>query len=546
MLNPNTFLKTTALVTTVFGPVGAFAEAIDVTTQVAAATIYPMGAEVERRVSVSLPAGDHVISFADIPALSGEIEEATLNVTLGDLEVGGSTLRYLPSQEPKTEAYIAAKRAFDDAIAARDQIRLKKRGFEDQIQAAGDTLAFLQALKAGDQPTAQSLAEIAAMIAEQSAQARSTVATAEQSIERMKEEITAAQKAVSAARASLDALFDADQNHLGVSFPVSVSAAHEVELVVTYMTDEVSWKPLYSAHLDTVKESFVLDRQVNVSQATGEGWTDVALTFSTDQPSYDPDPRNVGARIRRIFEPVEQKQLMRTMAAPSFNDAVEPTIEAAVIVEEAAVAEQYGVALAYTLPGRVNLATGYDQSTFTLSTVDDIAPEIFVRAVPLYEDKGYLMARLINTTGETWLAGAITLKRDGGLGGFGTMQTLADGGELELGFGALNGITVDRVTVARNEGDRGLISKSNEQESAVRLEVENLTGRTWAMEVVDRISITEQEDLEIEWSSSTAPSEEGVDNKRGVLAWRFDLAAGANWDTTLTEALTWPEGQHLQ
>ena len=42
------------------------------------------------------------------------------------------------------------------------------------------------------------------------------------------------------------------------------------------------------------------------------------------------------------------------------------------------------------------------------------------------------------------------------------------------------------------------------------------------------------------------PSEKDVDDKRGVLAWEFDLPAGDSKTINLVHEIEWPEGQNLQ
>ena len=52
------------------------------------------------------------------------------------------------------------------------------------------------------------------------------------------------------------------------------------------------------------------------------------------------------------------------------------------------------------------------------------------------------------------------------------MNQIVPGAETELGFGPIRGLRLTRTTLDRNEGDRGIISRSNENTETVRIDVE--------------------------------------------------------------------------
>ncbi len=91
-----------------------------------------------------------------------------------------------------------------------------------------------------------------------------------------------------------------------------------------------------------------------------------------------------------------------------------------------------------------------------------------------------------------------------------------------------------------------MISKSNEQVEEVRIEIRNLTGEAWPLRLIDQVPYSEQEDLEIEWSATPAPSDTNMDGERGILAWDMALAPGATKAIRLTQTLTWPAEKVLR
>lgn len=50
----------------------------------------------------------------------------------------------------------------------------------------------------------------------------------------------------------------------------------------------------------------------------------------------------------------------------------------------------------------------------------------------------------------------------------------------------------------------------------------------------------------IDWSAAPTPSEENVDNRRGILAWDLDMKAGSKQTVRLNTSINWPEGMELR
>ena len=76
--------------------------------------------------------------------------------------------------------------------------------------------------------------------------------------------------------------------------------------------------------------------------------------------------------------------------------------------------------------------------------------------------------------------------------------------------------------------------------------VENLTDKAWPLRVIDRVPYAEQEDLQITHTATPAETTADYDDKRGVLAWDLDLAAGAKQVIKLDTTMRWPADQVLQ
>lgn len=525
----------------------AYAERFEARSLVTEATLYPAGAMITREAAVSLPEGQHEIVFADIP-MSHSYEQVVQGMqirvdggALGPVAYGIAEIsKALLIRSEAEKAALARVEELEDEIDDR-RAEIAQIGFE--AEAAKDTLAYLARLSDGSD--AEQSAATARMIREESLAARLAQQDAEHRAKAAKEAMEDLEADLAEATKALERLVPSDENRVSITLPVTMEQAGEVEISFTYMSDAAAWEPRYAARLNTEDNTLSLTRSVVAMQDTGELWTDVALTFATDDPTRRSFPQDVYPLIRRVYEPRPVEPLMRTMASDAMEGGyAEPVMEAPVMVEKMNTTLS-GLSQTYSYPTPATLYSGEDAVEFALATVD-LSPEIFVRAVPLHEEVGYLMASFANETGEMLVPGSVQLIRDGVSLGEARLDTMVDGAEAELAFGPVDGITVERVLLTRNEGDRGVISKSNETETEWRIEVANLTARNWPIEVLDRISVSEQDELKVDWSASPSPDVEGVDDKRGVLAWHFDLEAGDSQEISLSENLRWPEGKMLQ
>lgn len=530
-------------------PVVAMADQFTVKSDVSAVTLYPSGGRITRTATLSLPAGNHELHFLDIPTRhQGEmvagLETKVSNATLGPIKMRSHLLT--KSQALQSDAAQAANAQLEDL---RDQLSQKKRAIsaiELEVTAAQDTLAFLQGLSGGTDATAEELAATAQMIREQSLAARLAQQDASARAEDAHDTLETLLDAMHEAEANLEKIIGTAAYRQAVTLTVSLDEAAEVDVSFAYDTAAAQWLPSYAAHLDTVEDTLRIDRQMKASQDTGEVWHDIDLSFATERPDRRVAPYYLPEYIRRTFEVREQPTLRKSsvMVAPDLMESEAPMMDLAVSSFAAPVS--YGLNLTFEYGAPASLNSGGDEAVeFALAPIA-LSPEVFLRAVPQLEETAYLIVKDTNDSGAVLLPGEVQLFRDGAFVGTGNIGTIVDGGDLELAFGSVDGVQIQQLIVQRNAGDRGVISRKSQSEDKTRFVVENLTSRAWQIEVIGRKSVSEQEDLVIDWTALPAPDRQDVDGRRGIVAWDIDLQAGASWDATLTEELRWPEGWHLQ
>ncbi|MBZ0123932.1 MAG: DUF4139 domain-containing protein, partial [Roseovarius sp.] len=349
------------------------------------------------------------------------------------------------------------------------------------------------------------------------------------------------------ARQALAALVPESEQRAMLAVSVRSDAAAEGRLSVTYTIPQAGWQPVYDLRLDRDSGRLEIERGALVAQSTGENWRDVTLKLSTSRPSQRTEPGEVWPWLRRIVDPDAPVPMPLVRAEPEavFSGFAAMEDRASAKIVEAA-PEFEGLSVSYGYPDPVSVASGADSVRVALGSLTARTDPV-AQAAPLSDSTAYLVARMTNESDEPilptheasfYLDGRFVARRPLGM--------IPAGGKAELGFGPIEGVQVTRTVLDRSEGDRGVITRSNELTEEVRIEVENLTSEDWPVRLIDRVPFSEQEDLQIDWDAKPRPAEENLDGKRGVLEWRFDLPAGQTRTVTLSHRLKWPEDMVLQ
>jgi uncharacterized protein (TIGR02231 family) len=335
-----------------------------------------------------------------------------------------------------------------------------------------------------------------------------------------------------------------------VTLTVTKTADGPASLDLLTNVDEAGWAPVYDLRLTRgATPRLDADRAILVGQFTGEDWLDVELVFSTAAINTQSEPSQIWPQLRRIVSEADRDSEVYSSEARSGGIAPS-NVEPEVVVQESPSMSQAGLELlgstvTYRYPDRVDLRS--DADTLRLS-LDRLALTPTLRAVgaPYFDDTAYLVATLVNDSGQPLLPGAANLWLDGAQVGQGGLDLLAVGATTDIGFGPLDGLILKRIVPDRTSGDRGVLSRSNEASETAILTFENLTDEAWPVRLIDSVPYSEQDDLQIRITATPAATEENLDGLRGIQAWDFDLDPGETRRIEIRSVLSWPSGYVLQ
>jgi len=545
------------LVTTSLVAAAAFAAApvqaadVPASSAVDAVTVYPDGASVTRVITLDLPAGDHSAVLKDFPLMldpsSLRVEgEAGARLTIGAIDARPPRAAppvNLPELDKRIETLKDQRADLQGAInSATARRKFAERFAEASPAGIGD--------KGEARPIAEWRAAFAA-VAEEVATADSAIRDAERKQRELDREI---------ARLEADRA-QKPPSKLEVRIELAAAAATKATLRVTYAVRNARWTPLYDARLDTGakdrKPALELVRRAEITQNTGEDWSNVALAVSTVRTArggkapdlnslivqYPPPPRQLGAASASGGMMDAGKPLQRSAAAPA-PKMTEVASERA--DEQQAAAEVSGFQVVFKIPGRVSLGASEGAKSLRVSSAT-IAPDLAVRAVPVLDPTAFLEASFKQTEDAPLLPGRVSIYRDGVFVGRGQMTAAGKDETVRLGFGADDKIKIERTTVKRNEGSAGLIvTTSKTDERSFKTSIRNGHDFPIRVAIEDQLPVSESEDIQVEMlSSSTPPTTTNLRDKRGVLEWAFEAKAGEVKDIGFAWRVRWPKDKGI-
>src|SRR3954468_130844 len=546
-------LLANSLVTTSLVVVAALAAApvraadVDVSSTVDAVTVYPDGASVTRLITVDLPAGDNSAVLKDFPLTldpsSLRVEgEADAKLTIGAIDTRPPRAAppvNLPELDKRIEALkderVNLQGAIDAATARR---KFAERFAEASPAGIGD--------KGEARPIAEWRAAFAA-VGEEVASADNAIRDAERKQREIDREI---------ARLEQDRA-QKPPSRMEVKIELAAAAATKATLRVTYAVRNARWTPLYDARLDTGakdrKPALELVRRAEITQNTGEDWSNVALAVSTVRTARGgsaPDLKSLVVQYPQVPRPMAAASALDDAAAPppdrqrqlraSGGKSEEPVMEKA--AEQQAAADVSGFQVVFRIPGRVSLGASEGAKSLRISSAS-IAPDLAVRAAPVLDPTVFLEASFKQAEDAPLLPGRVAIYRDGVFVGRGQMAAASKDETVRLGFGADDKVKIERAVVKRNEGSAGLIvTTSKTDERAFKTAVRNGHDFPIRIAIEDQLPVSEHEDIVVEMlPSTTSPTASNIRDKRGVLEWAFEAKAGEVRDINFAWRIRWPK-----
>jgi uncharacterized protein (TIGR02231 family) len=198
----------------------------------------------------------------------------------------------------------------------------------------------------------------------------------------------------------------------------------------------------------------------------------------------------------------------------------------------------------FDVPGRTTVPGNGSVKRVLLAT-EDIDPVLSSRSVPKFDSNAYLYAKIKIAKGSPLLPGLVYLFRDGTFVGTGDMPLLPPGEEHDLGFGVDDQVKVKHVVLEEKRGESGLISTSHVDSHNFRVNVKNLHERPIQVTILDRIPVSQNDEIKVEYTGRATPTTQNVDDKRGVIAFEAKLDPDEEKILEYGYRITWPASKSI-
>lgn len=512
-----------------------------VETEIVAVTVYTDQALVTRRGVVPLNGQERELEITQIPAT---IQTESVRVSgTGEVAVrllGVSTERVF-STEPSAERLIHLTRQIE-------QLEAEWNLLQAQIDALALQSKFIEGLREKtEEPFAQSLSRKNLSLSETldflnflgSQYSEYAISTAEYKVQQQELD-----KQLQVLRQQLQQIQTPQpKESFSLSVAIEAGGAGNFELEVSYVVSSASWAPLYDLRVSTSSNCINLAYLAEVTQNTGEDWTDVSLTLSTAKPGLGILPPKLEPWYIDVLRPLELMSMRRlsplhaasvAMPAPASreNQTTEnqTTIETEqpeenLVVAETLVAEvsREGSAATFKLSTGGNIPSDGAPHKTTIFH-DDFPCSFEYVAVPRSLSFAYLQANVKNAAnGVTLLPGKANIFRDNTFVGITQLKNVAPGQEFTLNLGIDEGLKIERDLIER-QVDKKLIGNNRKITYGYQIVITNLQNQEANLKLTEQLPVSRNEQIKVRLSRSNPQIQLG---EMGILEWAFTLPAYA-------------------
>ena len=512
------------------------ATAADVESRVEAVTVYPTGAIVSRVATIELAAGENTVRMTGlVDSIEREylqVEISDANVRIGQVQLGTEQLRDAFNTEVESlQAQIADVnnqiRAVDDSSSAA-QLRLKfldslaqgyaKDGWNEGSQGpagVGTLRAALELLQTG--------AEDASALIRDNETRKADLYKDLSVLQRTLQDLRGNSLRTSAAEVTVNA-------------PRAMTA----EIRIRYFQEDAYWTPLYEARLDSNTGELELAQQALVEQETEEDWTNVMLTLSTSEPSGELIAPTVDSEFLDLSEPVPvaarvNRRAMQAMAA----DSVE---EITVTGSRIRNVDTGNFAVNYQIPGLTSVSNESDDAVSLDLARFRFDSQLVTQVVPRESTQAFLIARFTYDQNVPLYRSEMRVFVDGAFAGLSEMPTALPQAEVALPMGQDRRVEVKAETQGGEGGTGGIIGRRKTEVTDYVFEVVNRRDKPSTVEVLDRIPVARNRDIDVEVPrTATPPDERDLDDQPGLFLWRNSVGAGEAWRIRHQYTVSYPE-----
>ncbi|RLD75589.1 MAG: hypothetical protein DRJ10_14985 [Bacteroidetes bacterium] len=276
---------------------------------------------------------------------------------------------------------------------------------------------------------------------------------------------------------------------LQVELSLFVEEDTNVDLKLSYIIFNASWKPVYDLRASSTDKKMNVSYNAVVSQSTGEKWDDVRLKLSTaqahlssKQPELSPwfldfyvEPSFSGHSDDMMFAK-EGRKRSKKKSAPKLS----AKLDMAMVAEEAmepmakpvAEVETGATSVVFAIPGTSSIIDNGEEHKVGIS-VFEFEADFQYNSVPKLSPFAFLTAKVKNASDFPMLAGKSNVFLDNNFVTNSYIPLVAPNEEFKTSLGIDEGIKIEHKLVNKFHKDEGLFSKKAKISYQYKISIKN-------------------------------------------------------------------------
>jgi uncharacterized protein (TIGR02231 family) len=526
-------MKRSLLLACALIPIPLFAADFAVTAPVSKAVLFPAQAHLSRTFSQALPAGEHQLVVKGLP----ELDLDSLQVAVKGAELLGMRQGFAIA-----EGDVSARRAeLDAAILELEQAMAAARAADSLDQ---QQINHLQSLM-GQAPQGEAVfaqvpvekwasawASIGKAVAQRQAAINQRVVTREEQ-----------QRKLEVLRQERQQLGQGQTRSRELVLTVGAATSATAQVELQYFTGQAGWQNQLRVDLDSGSETVAVTGIALIHNRTGEDWQNVNATLGLVPAGYRhlPDPQPWIVRLATPQPEMRKQSLRSVMAEPA---AFEADMAERVQAMPVAAPVAHGFDMRVPLSSPLSLASGNASARVPYQQAE--LPVTLSRESYLWQQPAVLLVgEWKNTSALPWLAGRVTLLRDGQrLARYHRGDSIKQGEQVKMSFGDDPRLQIAVVREPSQQGEVGLISKESTLSALKNITLTSHYDKAVTVNLLDRLPVAGNENITVTAKGKAADASD-VDDVKGLQRWQFTLPAGSEESFKQGFEIRYPEGSTL-
>lgn len=541
----------------------SYADQLKASSQISAVTIYPGSAKIIRNSKVSVNAGKHSILISNLPL---NIMQSSLRIAgkgKGNIILGSVELQRVFQHDVVQEK----EKLLREQI---EEVHQQRKIINDSIQRNKEQLRYIKKMVLGsqNQPENKSATNsYTSLPLEQWQQAWQTLdnatASVQENIRTSANELSNEDKKLSKLNRQLSQIAVNQKETLSARLYVEADQATELDLKLSYQINGARWEPVYDADLNTETGEIELKTLAQISQKTGEDWSNVNVTLSTLRPSagtqlppleswsldfsHNPMRQSKGMFKSSVSETrMVAKNKMASLGLNQLKDSPEmkaDTKQDITAQQSRLIATDFSAE--YHVPEKISLHSGSNKRRFSLSAVK-LQSKINLASAPRFDPRVMIVAHTRYSEATPLIAGSVSLSRNGEFVGNSYLPQKISGEELKLSFGEDSKVSIKfKPNNDKKRRDGILFGTKKVVERRYKIDMHSNHAAVHNIVIYDVIPVASDEDIHVKKLGQN-PNITQFEDKEGVVGWSRKLEPRKDVSINYGYSISYPEDRYIQ